>query len=272
LPFLRFARDKRGYETTSLVHPIRRQGRSRQRILYWFRTPPGVKVGRPALDEDAIRWIEEHNPDIEFNWQKILEAQPPTSAPPEDLRNRRGRRDKVEVRRPAPQQAQAEASPSPESEDAADSVAGPPLNGDDEGGPVVEDEPVADDLVEAIEQITHPETEERIAPPAPPPQQVIEPEQLIRLRARYAELQARITERGGDAQRIEALRAESESLNPDAWVTEAEVRDGLAVFELKIRELRAALGLRKRRRSRRGGRRRHSAQPEPGPVTNSGEG
>ena len=59
MPTLRFTRDKRGYETTSLVHAGRRNGRSRQRILYWFRTPPGVKVGRPALDEDAIRWIEE---------------------------------------------------------------------------------------------------------------------------------------------------------------------------------------------------------------------
>ena len=82
LPFLRFTRDKRGYETTSLVHAGRRDGRSRQRILYWFRTPPGVKVGRPALDEEAIRWIEEHNPDIEFDWPKILEAQPPAAPPP----------------------------------------------------------------------------------------------------------------------------------------------------------------------------------------------
>ena len=72
---MRVTRDKRGYETTSLVHAVRRQGRSRQRILYWFRTPPDVKVGRPALDEEAIRWIEEHNPDIEFNWQKILESE-----------------------------------------------------------------------------------------------------------------------------------------------------------------------------------------------------
>ena len=99
LPFLQFSRDKRGYETTSLVHAVRRQGRSRQRILYWFRTPPGVKVGRPALDEEAIRWIEEHNPDIEFNWPQILEAKPSSAPAPEDPRNRR-RRDKPERRQP----------------------------------------------------------------------------------------------------------------------------------------------------------------------------
>ena len=65
-----------------LLHAARGNGRSRQRILYWFRTPPGVKVGRPALDEAAIRWIEEHNPDIEFDWPKILEAQPPAPRQP----------------------------------------------------------------------------------------------------------------------------------------------------------------------------------------------
>ena len=100
LPSLRFTRDKRGYETTSLVHTGRRGGRSRPRILYWFRTPPGVKVGRPALDEAAIRWIEEHNPDIEFDWPKILEAQPPAAPPAEDARNRRGRRDRPRPRDP----------------------------------------------------------------------------------------------------------------------------------------------------------------------------
>ena len=53
----------------------RRRGKSRSRILYWFRTPPGVRVGRAALDEEAIRLIEEHNPDVEFDWTRILKGQ-----------------------------------------------------------------------------------------------------------------------------------------------------------------------------------------------------
>ncbi len=53
---------------------------------------------------------------------------------------------------------------------------------------------------------------------------------------------ARITERGGDAERIEALRAQAESLNPDTWVTDEEVRQGIESFEPRIRDLRAALG------------------------------
>jgi hypothetical protein len=272
LPFLRFTRDKRGYETTSLVHAVRRGGRSRQRILYWFRTPPGVKVGRPALDEDAIRWIEEHNPDIEFNWPKILEAQPPAETPPDEARNRRSRHDKAERRRkpktsgvpPEAVAAQSE-QPSPEMGlmDEAEndeveqfdadtpSIEEVPASSEEEpaSGPLAEEE-----LVEAIEQLTHPEAEEKIEPSSMPAEQNIGTEQLTRLRARYAELQARITERGGDLERIKALRAQAEPLNPDTWVTGEEVRKGVEEFEPRIRDLRAALGLRRRRRSRRGGR------------------
>ena len=51
-----------GYENTFVVESDRRRGRSRTRVLYWFRTPPGVKVGRAALDEDAIRLIEAAQP------------------------------------------------------------------------------------------------------------------------------------------------------------------------------------------------------------------
>jgi hypothetical protein len=120
-----------------------------------------------------------------------------------------------------------------------------------------EPEPVeVDDLEEAFEQLTHPDAEEKVDPPPLPVHETIGTEQLTRLRARFAELQARITERGGDPERIDALRAQSESLNPDTWVTEEEVRQGIETFDAKIRDLRAALGLRRRRRSRRGRRRR----------------
>src|SRR5207244_1684742 len=79
LPHLRFSRDKRGYENTFVVHTHgstgRRRGKPRSRVLYWFRTPPGVRVGRSALDEDAIRLIEQHNPHIDFDWTQILKSQ-----------------------------------------------------------------------------------------------------------------------------------------------------------------------------------------------------
>ena len=289
---MRFTRDKRGYETTSLVHAGRRGGRSRPRVLYWFRTPPGVKVGRPALDEDAIKWIEEHNPDIEFDWPKILEAQPaaaPASAKAparqaEEGRSRRGRRDRprpADGARPpppaAPEPSHAERSePQFFEPDVSESAATTPEPVDLEAELELEPEPSV--VEEAFEQLTHPEAEEVVEPSPMPVEQHVGREQLTRLRARYAELLARISERGGDPERIEALRAQAETLNPDTWVTDEEVRQGIDAFEPKIRDLRAALGLRRRRRSRRGGRRRRggggeSAAPspagEPGDSSNS---
>jgi len=85
------------------------------------------------------------------------------------------------------------------------------------------------------------------------------PEQLMRFRARFAELQARITERAGSPERMAALRARAEGLNPDTWVTDDDVRKGMAEFESQVCEMRAALGLRRRRRSRRGGHRHRRA-------------
>jgi hypothetical protein len=137
----------------------------------------------------------------------------------------------------------------------------------------LEAEPLAaEELAEAFEQLTHPESEETIEPSAMPVEQNLGREQLTRLRARYAELQARITERGGDPARIDALRAQAESLNPDTWVTDEEVHQGIESFEPKIRDLRAALGLRRRRRSRRGGRRRRAEAPDVAPKPDDEKG
>lgn len=136
-----------------------------------------------------------------------------------------------------------------------------------------ESEPLAaEELAEAFEQLTHPESDQTAEPSAMPIEQNLGPEQLTRLRARYAELQARITERGGDAARIDALRAQAESLNPDTWVTDEEVQQGIESFEPKIRDLRAALGLRRRRRSRRGGRRRRAEAPDDAPKPDNEKG
>jgi len=279
LPFLRFTRDKRGYETTALVHAFRgRHGRTRQQLLYWFRTPPGVRVGRPALDEEAIRWIEEHNPEIDFDWQKILAATPPPAAPAEDGRGRRGlRRGKPEGRsqsRQAPTQRR-QSSPPPAPVMRPESVASEPVEQIEAGGEGEPSEATADEIVEleafegdvepeevAMEQLTHPDAEELPPGAASPVETLVGREQLIRLRARYAELQARINERGGDAARIEGLRAQAEPLNPDVWVTADEAKKGIEEFEVRIRDLRAALGLRGRRRSRRGGRRRRGNRPD----------
>ena len=103
-----------------------------------------------------------------------------------------------------------------------------------------------------------------------PMAQAAGPEDLTRLRARYAELLARIAERGGSPERIESLRTQAEALNPDGWVTEEETQKGLAEFGPRLREIRLALGLRRRRGRR--GRGRKSGGPEGGPTGPEGGG
>ena len=86
-------------------------------------------------------------------------------------------------------------------------------------------------------------------------------EQLSRVRARYAEILARITQRvGSDPMRLEEMRRAAELLNPDAWVTEEEIGSALQQFDARLGGIRRAIGIR-RRRSRRGGRRRRPAKP-----------
>jgi hypothetical protein len=75
VPFLRVIRDKRGYETTYLMHWCREGTRQRSRILYMFRTPGGVRVGREALEADVLKQIESQHPDIEFDWNAVFHNQ-----------------------------------------------------------------------------------------------------------------------------------------------------------------------------------------------------
>jgi len=75
VPFLRVIRDRRGYETTYLMHWYREGPRQRSRILYVFRTPGGARVGRAALDPEVLRQIESQHPEIAFDWKVIRENQ-----------------------------------------------------------------------------------------------------------------------------------------------------------------------------------------------------
>lgn len=57
------------------------------RLLYWFRTPPGVKVGRQPFDEATRRALEAQNPGMTFDWETIVST--PIPAPIVDWRSRR---------------------------------------------------------------------------------------------------------------------------------------------------------------------------------------
>lgn len=233
----------------------RRRGKPRSRILYWFRTPPGVRVGRSALDEDAIRLIEEHNPDVEFDWTRILKEQEAgAESRPAPQQERRGKQrparefapraaappPPVPVPKPADIEVPAEAEADVVLETAADMVL----------------EAEADVIAEGEAEVVPFEAFQEDAPrePAAPSSAAearLGPEGLSRLRARHAEVLARISEGVPDPARRDELKAQAERLNPDTWVTDAEVTAGLESYEAVFETLRTAVGQRrKRRRSR----------------------
>ncbi len=89
MPFVRVSRDKRGYETIYLVHTSQRRGRPpATRVLYAFRTPPGLRVGREPFDAEVRRTVEAQNPGVEFDWPRLSNI----PAPPPDVEHWRERR------------------------------------------------------------------------------------------------------------------------------------------------------------------------------------
>ena len=67
MPFLKFSRDKRGYENYYLF-----EGKGRPRLLFWFRTPPQVKVGRAPFSDDVRKMVEAQNPGMTFDWPRLM--------------------------------------------------------------------------------------------------------------------------------------------------------------------------------------------------------
>ena len=213
-------------------------------MLYWFRTPPGVKVGRAALDEEAIRLIEQLNPGIEFDWTRILKGQgaPPAEArPPVD-----SRRQRPDSRRPRPSQ-----TPTP-SRSVQPPVSGGTVKIGTAEPPSVAAEP---EPRPAVQSASGGSTEELLREGLPsetptPAHAKLGAEGVERLRARYAEMLARISERTADPLRREELKLQADRLNPDAWVTSEEVVQGLEQYESVFASLREVVGQNRRRRRR----------------------
>jgi len=114
VPFLRVIRDKRGYETTYLMHLYREGHRQRSRILYVFRSPGGVRVGRGALEPEVLRELEAQYPDIAFDWKDVREHQQHIEMSPEPRRRKPSKRDEIVTPAAAPEvQAPAPTPPSP---------------------------------------------------------------------------------------------------------------------------------------------------------------
>ena len=237
MPYLRFSRDERGYEHTYVLHGLRTG--SRPRLLYWFRTPPNVNIGRLPLDEDAIRAIEDANTDLAFDWARMLKVKPqPVPArggdPAARRRSRGGSRREtpVEAARPAavdepPEAAAAEAEAASGADEREAAV------GAGRGHPVAA---------------------------------LVGDDGLARLRAQYAELRARVAESRAEPQVREQSAARVEALNPDGWRAGEAAVLGIERFEAAVAAIKADLG-RRRRRSSRGRRGKQQA-----PVPEQGDG
>jgi hypothetical protein len=233
-----------------------------------------VRVGRSALDEDAIRLIEQHNPDVEFDWTRILKGQ---DAPPEpkpaaqpERRSQRPRPRDVPTPAPAPS-VQASEGPAPAAPAPEPSAGSPTF---DLEQAAVDLERATFDPAPAVEQaldLPAPEAASGVpsdgrSPEGPLPERllpddrVMEPataaqarlgfEGLSRLRARHAEVLARISEKVTDAARRDELKSDAERLNPDTWVTDAEVTAGLESYETVFESLRTVVGRRRKKRGR----------------------
>jgi len=102
VPYLKISRDKRGYETYYLLEPpADRSKHARPRLLFWFRTPPQVKIGREPFSEEIRQAIESQNPDLRFDWPRLMATQPP----PLDVERWRERRRLERVARQAAREA-----------------------------------------------------------------------------------------------------------------------------------------------------------------------
>ncbi len=217
MPFLRLTRDRRGTENTFLLHADRPG--DRPKLLYWYRTAPGILLGRAPLDEDAIRTIEDQHPEIDFDWPAILalsEVMTPEDEAPARPRPQEGRRQR-------PRDQQRDQTPRPRSQPATESV---PADAPDEAAEAVADEAMLEEPMFADEDAAD---ETPVAPRHTHGllEELVGREIATRLRARHSELSARIHERHADALDRDLWMARAEALNPDTWLTPEAVLEGV---------------------------------------------
>jgi hypothetical protein len=226
VPYLRLTADRRGFENTFLLH-VPAPGEA-PRVLYWYRTAPGLRIGRPALDDAAMRTLEAQYPDIDFDWGYILDM---------------GAMTPVEVEAPVPPRRR---KPQP-----------PPPRATDEHG---EDGPR--DLSRGAPAATRPgpsaPSADDAAPAVPPPDRAetdpdsdFGPDLLAELlgrgiaaslRARHRDLAAAVAAHAWpDEAARQAAVDRVAAIDPDGWTTPDAVLNGMARIDAEVEAVERAL-------------------------------
>jgi len=212
VPFLRVIRDKRGYKTTYLMHWYREGSRQRTRILYIFRSPGGVRVGRQSLEPEVLRDIEARHPEISFDWKAVIGSQQVIDTAPDPRPLRRRRRGSDEDT-PSGQAATSEPPRTRPREKPAQAAAS--------------------------------------RPPIPSTIEGSTPDEQIAFLARwYPIVRDRVPERTSDPARREALLALAERLNAATWIDADQIVAGLQQAGEALERLSRVFS-RRRRRSKR---------------------
>jgi len=239
VPFLRLTRDRRGFENTFLLHADRPG--ERPRLLYWYRTAPGIVLGRSPLDEDAIRTIEEQHPEIDFDWPAIL-ALGEAMIHEDEAPVRPEKRGRQDLSRRSRQRESRPAEP-----ETADEV---PPSEDVPHDEVPQDDDVAREAQarDAVEQGAPPDAIEDDIPMERPRtmhgllEELVGREIATRLRARHSEVLARIHEKNADPGARDAWLRQAEALDPDLWVTPEAILHGVRNADRLFDDLRRSLG------------------------------
>lgn len=243
MPYVRFSRDKRGYESTYVLHVHETSGAPKPRLLYWFRTPPDVKVGRAALDEDALRVLEASNPGVSFDWKQLLKSRPPTSGrsaeTPAPNRKRQGQQRVSRGKSPQPRDSSAApfVSESP-----------PPLTPSSTAAPNP-DAPVPVVPLLAAEADTVSAEEPRTTVPSRPSSQahpvvtLLGEASLQNFRARYDDLEAVVAKyaKASNTPPAADTQARLRRVNPDSWETIEDAVQGIERFNAEVEVLRQQL-------------------------------
>lgn len=212
MPYLRLTADRRGYENTFLLHSA--TPGERAKVIYWYRTAPGLRVGRSALDDGAMRTLEEHYPDIDFDWPYILDVAAMTP---------------VEVEAPVPVRKRKPQPAARRSDDDADDD-GPPeaaLRGE-------HPQPAAGAPVDA---------DDMPAAAAPARDHDLLGELLGKgiatsLRANHQDLAAQLDGSAADPAVKAVWRDRLAAIDPDGWVQPDDVLAGMATVEHDTEGLR----------------------------------